>query len=68
MKTEVSVCIKVPDKAYEMFSYLSSQNENVRFVCLFDNEVMFTGDMLDIPSDLEDEDWEDIADFEDFPF
>lgn len=60
MKTEVSLCIRVPKRAYEMFEFLSSQNGIVRFVCLNDREVMFTADMLDFSNFGS---WNEINDF-----
>lgn len=71
MKTDISVLFKVPEKAYKILEMISEQNSQVDLYCMGGNEILLAANLIEIDSaeEVEDEDsWEDIEDFEDFPF
>ncbi len=71
MKTDISVLFKVPEKAYKILERISEQNSQVDLYCMGGNEILLAANLIEIDSaeEVEDEDsWEDIEDFEDFPF
>ncbi|MFV0517430.1 MAG: hypothetical protein ACK5MV_08535 [Aminipila sp.] len=63
MKTEVSVSFIVPEQAFKLLRLLSSQNRNLKFVCLQGREVMLTGDLLEMGRFSDDCCWDEINDF-----
>lgn len=71
MKTDISVLFKVPSKAYKVLEMISEQNSQVDLYCMGGNEILLAANLIEIDSAEEDEDedsWEDIEDFEGFPF
>ena len=72
MKTNVNVFFDVPDKAYKVLEMISEQKLNVDLYCMGQNKILLAASLEEDCSDLEledeNEDWDDIEDFEDFPF
>lgn len=72
MKTNVNIFFDVPEKAYKILETIAQEKINVDLYCLGDNKILLATSLSEGDSDLEledeDEAWEDIADFEDFPF
>ncbi len=72
MKTNVNVFFDVPERAYKVLEMISEQSMQVDLYCMGQNKILLAASLEEDCSDLEledeNEDWEDIADFEDFPF